>query len=332
MTSRKVKTALVGCGAMTRLAHLPASLRSPNCELTLLVDTDIDRARVLARPLGVDATDNLADLAGEVEAAVVVVPHHVHVSVGTELMRSGISVLLEKPMAVSASECDELISVAKANDCTLDVALIRRQFWNDLMMRTIVEQKWFGDPTAFSITDGGSFDWPSETDFILKKKESGGGVLIGNGSHILDLVSWVFSHPESVSYKSDSAIGMEADCSLQLFFDEFEGSIELSRTRNLGNEFVVCFKGTEIRSQRFSDEIGIWRQDKLVGKLTNPVPDEDKLEAAATRQLTAFLESVMNKSGVAETATNSNQCLQTIEHCYATRIPVDHPWDQIHEA
>ncbi|MGH2625310.1 MAG: Gfo/Idh/MocA family protein, partial [Anaerolineales bacterium] len=98
-----------------------------DAELVAVVDASLDRAREIGGSLGVPDYDRLdAGLLKSVRAASVVTPTPSHFDVARRLMESGISVLVEKPMAHNLEDAREMIRVAEANGVTLQVGHIER--------------------------------------------------------------------------------------------------------------------------------------------------------------------------------------------------------------
>ncbi|HSE48413.1 MAG TPA: Gfo/Idh/MocA family oxidoreductase [Terriglobales bacterium] len=114
---KKLRVAVVGVGAFgrnhARVYHELAQQADANVELAGVVDADFARARELAQQFGTKAFGSVADLKGAVDAATVAVPTVAHLEVATQLMRDGIDVLIEKPIAPSLPEADELIKLAR---------------------------------------------------------------------------------------------------------------------------------------------------------------------------------------------------------------------------
>src|SRR5258708_1002158 len=90
-------------------------LKNQGVELVAVVDTDLALAQAVAGEFGCKALGSLEELFGRVDAASVAVPTVHHQSVAAALMAAGIDVLIEKPLASTLEEADDLISLAKAN-------------------------------------------------------------------------------------------------------------------------------------------------------------------------------------------------------------------------
>jgi predicted dehydrogenase len=101
----------VGVGHLGRHhARLYASM--PGAKLVAVVDRDLERARKVASEHGCDAYEDVASIAGKVRAASVAVPTVHHREVAEALLRSGIDVLVEKPIASSLEEADAILRTA----------------------------------------------------------------------------------------------------------------------------------------------------------------------------------------------------------------------------
>ncbi len=114
-----MRVGVVGAGAFGRNhARVYRELQadsSQHIEFVGVADTDFARAQSVAAEFGTRAYESAAELiALNVDAVSVAVPTVAHLAVGRELMQSGVDVLIEKPLATSVAEADELITVAEA--------------------------------------------------------------------------------------------------------------------------------------------------------------------------------------------------------------------------
>ncbi len=123
--TRKVRVAVVGCGEFGR-NHARAYREIETVELAGVYDRDAERAGKIAQEFHSRAFSAVEELRGAVDAASVAVPTVVHKGVGCALMEMGIDVLVEKPMASTVTEADELIAAAKRNACILQVGHVER--------------------------------------------------------------------------------------------------------------------------------------------------------------------------------------------------------------
>jgi predicted dehydrogenase len=95
-------------------------------ELVAVVDSDATQAQAVASQFGCSALATVEELFGRIEAASVAVPTLHHRSVAAALMAAGIDVPIEKPLASTLAEADELISLANANQRVVQVGHLER--------------------------------------------------------------------------------------------------------------------------------------------------------------------------------------------------------------
>jgi predicted dehydrogenase len=119
----------VGVGAFGRnhaRVYHELQQQGQGVELVAVVDADATLAQEIARQFGCRALTSIEDLRGRVDAASVAVPTVHHLSVAAGLMAAGIDVLIEKPLATSLAEADELIALAAANQRIAQVGHLER--------------------------------------------------------------------------------------------------------------------------------------------------------------------------------------------------------------
>jgi predicted dehydrogenase len=116
---------VIGVGALGRhhARHLAAL---PEADLVGIFDVDRTRARTVAAEHGTRAFDDVDELLGRVEAVSIAVPTVHHAEVGLHVLRRGIPVLMEKPLAGTLAEADALIAMADAQGVQLQVGHIER--------------------------------------------------------------------------------------------------------------------------------------------------------------------------------------------------------------
>jgi predicted dehydrogenase len=107
----KLRVAVIGVGHLGKHhARIVSSL--PGVELVAVVDTNRARAAEIAAANGTRAVFDARELVGQVDAVTVAVPTELHRDVALPFLRSGIAVLVEKPIARSLAEADEMIDAA----------------------------------------------------------------------------------------------------------------------------------------------------------------------------------------------------------------------------
>jgi predicted dehydrogenase len=123
--TRRLRAAVVGVGHLGRL-HAEKYAALPDAELVAVVDRDRERARAVATALGVPVLPDHRALVGAVDCASVAVPTRDHAAVTADLLRGGIDVLVEKPLAATAAEGRALLAIAETSGRILQVGHLER--------------------------------------------------------------------------------------------------------------------------------------------------------------------------------------------------------------
>lgn len=329
----KVRLAVVGCGAVAQIHHVPAIAASSRVEAAVLVDADEKRAKALAQQYGVpEVATDYRELPGQVDGAVVALPNSLHAPVSIELLKRGVAVLVEKPMAMTVAECDAMIEAARAGRAVLAVGLDFRFFDSSLLVRDLLRDGLIGPLRRFDLRQGVIPRWPFATDFLLKKEMAGGGVLADFGVHVLDLLLWWLGDLTATDYRDDALGGVESDCEMTLTTASgLTGAVEISRTRNLRNTCV--FEGERARL-----EVGIWDSDPevrlsiagsevaLAGRARRPGETGLNFLDTVIRQIDDFARAIRLKRDPFVPGSEGRRSLALIESCYAQRRFLELPW------
>ena len=116
---------MVGVGYLGRY-HAMKYRDLPHVELVGVVDARPERAREVAREVGTDAFMDFHDLVGRVDVATVAVPTTEHHAVARDLLQHGIHVLVEKPIAATLEQAEELVETAQRQGTVLQVGHLER--------------------------------------------------------------------------------------------------------------------------------------------------------------------------------------------------------------
>jgi predicted dehydrogenase len=126
VSDKKIRVGVVGVGDFGR-NHVRVWKSLEGAELVGIVDTSAERSRQIAAEFGTQAFADLGALiAAGVDAVSVAVPTKEHAGVGCQLLDAGIDVLVEKPMAASIAEADQLIAAARRAGRILQVGQVER--------------------------------------------------------------------------------------------------------------------------------------------------------------------------------------------------------------
>jgi predicted dehydrogenase len=134
----KLKCAVIGAGYLGKF-HAQKYSEISACELVGVVDADPVTAHKIAADFGAKAYVNHLDILDKVDAVSIVVPTSLHHSVARDFLKAGVHVLVEKPITVTITEADELITLAKAKQLVLQVGHLER--FNPAVMGLDKEEK-----------------------------------------------------------------------------------------------------------------------------------------------------------------------------------------------
>lgn len=315
-----LRVAVVGCGAVAEMGHIPAAMQVEKVQLAALVDTDGMRAETLAERFGVPkAVRSLDEVAGEIDATILATPPHVRPLLAEQAFNAGLHVLCEKPLANSSAECKSIISAAEQSGKVLAVAHTGRFFPNRIHIRSLLQQNALGTIHRVHLEQGGPYDWPARTGYTVRQGIVNGGVLLNEGIHSLDTLFWWFDYPLRFEYEDDAVGGLESNVRIKM---EFTGGItatfRLSRTCRLENRIII-------EGERGSISVPLYDQarvllsggEKIVTQtLTSCNWDFVGLVA---EQLRDFVESIETQRSPRVTGVEGLRAIEFIEGCYAAK-------------
>lgn len=125
MSEEKLKVGVVGVGSLGQW-HARVYSELETAELAGVYDTDEKRAREIAKRYRTRAFESLESLAENIAAASVVVPTASHARVANELIGRGIHLLVEKPIAATTAEAEEIVAAAERRGTILQVGHVER--------------------------------------------------------------------------------------------------------------------------------------------------------------------------------------------------------------
>lgn len=122
---KKIKAAVIGVGYLGRF-HAEKYRMIEGAELVGVVDTEIERARAVAEKNSTRAFSSYEEVIDEVDAVSVATPTESHLAIARAFLEKGKHVLVEKPIAGSAAEAEELIRAAESSGAILQVGHLER--------------------------------------------------------------------------------------------------------------------------------------------------------------------------------------------------------------
>ncbi len=196
------KTALIGCGKVGR-THARALSGLPESELVGLCDHSRERADEFAGEFGGAAFDDVGVMleATGAQAVLIATPHPLHAGPAVLAAQAGAHVLVEKPMAATLADCDAMIAASEAAGTKLGVISQRRLYEPVVRMKQAIDAGKIGRPVL------GTFlmhSWRDEAYYNSdpwrgKWETEGGGVLVNQSPHMLDILQWLMGEIDEIS-------------------------------------------------------------------------------------------------------------------------------------
>jgi predicted dehydrogenase len=158
LRQKLIRVAVIGVGEFGR-NHVRVWRELPDVELAGIVDANAARAAQVAAEFGVRVIPNQeALLAERVDAVCVAVPTQEHARVGCRLLEAGVDVLVEKPMAASLREADDLIASAKRSGGILQIGHLERFNPAVMAVRPVVTRPMFFEVHRLGVFSPRSLD------------------------------------------------------------------------------------------------------------------------------------------------------------------------------
>jgi predicted dehydrogenase len=189
-----VRLGLVGLGNITR-KYRQALADVAGIEVAALVDIDKRRTARASRLFpNAFAVDDFEQVVDKVDAAVILLPHHLHHASTKAFLGAGKHVLLEKPIANTEADCLDLIETAEASGATLMIGYSMRYDPFVVRVRELLQSGELGTPFQTSIWTE-QLDVYEPTYWKSRKDQLGGGQFFSHGCHYVDLLLWYLGAP-----------------------------------------------------------------------------------------------------------------------------------------
>jgi predicted dehydrogenase len=202
MSMQTVRTALIGCGKVGQI-HAAALRELPESDFVAVCDSDPTRAQAFAERYGTTAYPDLGMLLRDAGAQAVVVctPHPLHAEPVVRAAEAGVHALVEKPLAASLADCDAMLAACRTSNTRLGVISQRRLYEPVRRLKAALDAGKLGRPVlgVFSMFSWRDRDYYQADPWRGRWATEGGGVLVNQSPHQLDLLRWFMGEVEEVS-------------------------------------------------------------------------------------------------------------------------------------
>lgn len=198
-----LKVALIGCGRIS-VMHLDALEKIEEVSLVACCDVKKDRADSVAEKYGVKAYYDYNEMFEKerLDAVHLCLPHYIHSKVAVAAFNKGINVLTEKPMDVDYESAENAVKIAKEKGVLFGVISQCRYNNSAKLVKKAIESGKVGKiiSARSTLTWKRDDEYYSQSDWKGTWDKEGGGVVIDQAIHSIDLVNWmVNSEVESIS-------------------------------------------------------------------------------------------------------------------------------------
>lgn len=322
----KVRVAVIGCGSISKYRHIPEYAAHENVELVAFVDPIIERAQHYVDQHGGKAFSDFETMLAEVkpDAVSVCTPNALHAPMSIAAAKAGAHVLVEKPMAVTDAEAEEMIAVAKENGVHLMVGQNQRFMPPHVKAKQILQSGILGKVLTFRTSFGhpGPDAWSIDgaNSWFFRKEEAVMGAMGDLGVHKSDLIRWILDDEVSevagfvgTLHKEGTQVDDNASVLLRMKSGAI-GTLVASWTYYKGED-----NATLIWCENGIMKIGTHHEDQVIVELRNGTIEKHKVGAISTNDkqetsgvIDAFLESILTNTTPAVSGEDGRASLKVI--------------------
>lgn len=184
-----IKAGIIGIGSFGE-KRAKAVKSSSNGELIGIADIDVQKAQEVGKNLEVQPykiDDLLANK--EIEAVIISTPNKYHLPITIKALKAGKHVLCEKPLSRTAKEAREMVETAKQVGKFLKTGSNHRYFLSVQKAYEVIKKGLIGEIISFNGRIGNNGE-RAKNSWFWDKEISGGGTMLDNGCHLLDIARW----------------------------------------------------------------------------------------------------------------------------------------------
>jgi predicted dehydrogenase len=298
-----LKVAIVGFGAVSQKFYLPLLRAHKNFSVKFIADPNLTSpAEVGLNSAQIELkTDYRSIPAESIDAAIVATPNHLHYPIASYWLNQAIPTLVQKPVVLYPEHYHSLRN-KQTSKGVMKSGMVKRDFCMSVILKKLFQDQELGAFKYFDVSEGMVFNWPIQSLSFFDPAEAGGGVLIDNGIHTLDLLFWWMQQqgplPEvaDFQYWDDAQGGIEAEAKGYLQFQNgVSGSFHFSRMRPLEQKWQLVFEKGSLNFQHHQLTINT-PYHSPTQKWRKPLQRSlrEDIKKAFNQQLKAFHKQLIN--------------------------------------
>ena len=320
-----VKFGLIGTGGIAQ-SYAQAFETNENAQLVAVCDVRVDAVEAMASRFkcsSFTSTETLAFSGPKLDAVVICTPPNTHEDIAVRFLKRGVNVLCEKPFTLTAASARRMVNEAQKSGVLLTMASKFRYVDDVIKAKSIVASGLLGEIILFENAFTSHVDMSKRWN--ANPEISGGGVLIDNGTHSVDLMRYFLGPLAEVHCVEGKQIqGLTVEDTARVFVRSAAGvmgSVDLSWSLNKGLDWFLNIYGSQGTVQ-----VG-WQESKyrqasnkewvVFGKGYN------KLQAFRS-QITNFAKAIRKEEPLLITWEDAIASVDVIEAAY--RSLREAPW------
>jgi predicted dehydrogenase len=194
----KARIGVVGLGSIAQTIHLPILSRFSDVEIVAVCDVDRSKAQMVAEKFKVrryyNNFEKMLAIEQDLDGIDICTPTLSHKDIAIAALTEKNNLLIEKPLARTVAEAEDIAAAAKKYHQSLMVGMNNRFRPDAMILKSFIEDKALGK--LFYAKAGWFKKLNTESAWLTKKTQSGGGVVLDLGIVMLDLAFWMMGFPE----------------------------------------------------------------------------------------------------------------------------------------
>lgn len=311
--------------------HLRHSLQLPNAEVFAVADV-APKALRKAKKLGAKKTfNNYEDLLKEpeIDAVVIALPTHLHLKCAIQAAEAGKGIFLEKPMARTVKEAEEILSAVQKNSVRLMMGYPLRFNKELCSVKDKMDKGMMGDVVNAQATyvSSGPFFHRAEgyapvpvPEWWWNKDLTGGGVLIDIGSHIINLLRWYFGEITSIHSYLGYRFNMDFEDSATCLAKFTSGTVAMI---NVGWYLQGYTLKIDFLGSVATDSVQHSPSNKVLTAIQMLATGRSKFYQPHLDELQYFLKCIINDLSPSSSGQDGLKDLEAISQAYKNQIYLD---------
>jgi predicted dehydrogenase len=270
--------AIVGTGMIAEV-HAAAIAATPEAHLVAVFSRGAEQRETFAKTHGCRAAQSVGELVAdpEIRAVCITTPSGAHAEAAVPLLEAGKAVLCEKPLEVSIVACDRILAAAARGSAILAGVFQMRLGRGARLLKTAIDAGRFGQLTLCSAYIKW---WRAQSYYDSSRWKGtwaldGGGALMNQGIHAVDLLQWLVGLPREVAgfYGTLAHTGIEAEDTVAAalkFPHGALGVIEAATSAYPGSDLRIEIIGSRGSVSLVNDRVVRW-------EFAEPLPEDEAI-------------------------------------------------------